>query len=125
MHSTPKEPEDLLQHDCIRQRLSGRARFFEWEFHVRRRKVVIDVAGTLIFDEMRSVLEAVRNGCGLGYVFEQFAARDLATGALLPVLEKFSRPSEAFHLYYPARVMIPGKLRAFLDFIRECNQAVG
>jgi len=38
------------------------------------------------------------------------------------VLEKFSPPSEAFHLYYPARTMMPGKLRAFLDFMRETNR---
>ena len=41
---------------------------------------------------------------------------------LTPVLEKFSPPSEVFHLYYPACTMMPGKLRAFLDFIREVNR---
>jgi len=121
-HSAPKKPEDLMEHDCIRQRLSGRARFYEWTFRVRGRSVAIDVTGALVFDEMRSVLEATRSGCGLGYVFEQFAARDIASGALVPVLEKFSPPTEAFHLYYPARVMMPGKLRAFLDFIRQVNR---
>jgi DNA-binding transcriptional LysR family regulator len=122
-HPAPMKPEDLMEHDCIRQRLSGRARFYEWTFRVKRRSVAIGVAGALVFDEMRSVLEAARGGCGLGYVFEQFAARDIESGALVPVLEKFSPPSEAFHLYYPARVMMPGKLRAFLDFIREVNRS--
>ena len=54
-----------------------------------------------VFDEMRSVLEAATRGCGLAYVFEQFAAREIKSGALVAVLEKFSPPSEAFHLYYP------------------------
>jgi DNA-binding transcriptional LysR family regulator len=77
----------------------------------------------LVFDEMRSVLDAACCGCGLAYVFEQFAAQQISSGALVPVLEKFSPPSEAFHLYYPARTMMPGKLRAFLDFMRELNLA--
>jgi len=122
-HPSPKKPEDLMEHDCIRQRLSGRARFFEWTFRTKQRSVTIDVSGRLIFDEMRSVLDAARRGCGLAYVFEQFAAREIRSGALVPVLEKFSPPSEAFHLYYPSRTMMPGKLRAFLDFIRNINQA--
>jgi DNA-binding transcriptional LysR family regulator len=122
VHPAPRKPEDLLNHDCIRQRLSGRARFFEWAFRVKQRSVLIDVSGRLVLDEMRSVVDAAHRGCGLAYVFEQFAAVELGTGALVPVLEKFSPPSEAFHLYYPARTMMPGKLRAFLDFMREVNR---
>jgi hypothetical protein len=44
-------------------------------------------------------------------------------GAIVPVLEKFSPTSEAFHVYYPARSMMPGKLRVFLDFMRDVNRA--
>ena len=121
-HAEPKKPEDLMSHNCIRQRLSGRARFFEWTFRVKQRSVTIDVSGRLVFDEMRAVLDAAARGSGLAYVFEQFAERELASGALVPLLEKFSPPSEAFHVYYPARTMMPGKLRAFLDFMRDANR---
>lgn len=123
VHPAPKRPKDLMDHACIRHWLSGRARFFEWSFRVKQRSVTIDVSGPLVFDEMRSVLEAATRGCGLAYVFEQFAAREIKSGALVPVLEKFSPPSEAFHVYYPARTGMPGKLRAFLDFMREVNPA--
>jgi DNA-binding transcriptional LysR family regulator len=102
--------------------LSGRGRFFEWAFSVKQRSVTIDVSGRLVFDEMRSVGDAACRGCGLAYVFEQFAAAEIRSGALVPELEKFSPPSEAFHLYYPARTMMPEKLRAFLDFMREVNR---
>ena len=122
-HAEPKKPEDLTDHNCIRQRLSGHARFFEWTFRVKQRSVTIDIEGRLAFDEMRAVLDAATRGCGLAYVFEQFAQQELASGALVPLLEKFSPPSEAFHVYYPARTMMPGKLRAFLDFMREANRS--
>jgi DNA-binding transcriptional LysR family regulator len=98
-HPAPRKPEDLMNHDCVRQRLSGRLRFFEWTFRVKQQNVMIDVSGRLVFDEMRSVVDAARRGCGLAYVFEQFAAPEIGSGALIPVLEKFSPPSEAFHLY--------------------------
>jgi len=119
----PEKPQDLLGHSCIRQRLSGRARFFEWNFRLRQQALTIDVGGRLVFDEMRSVLDAARRGCGLAYVFEQFAAPLIKSGALVPVLEKYSPASECFHLYYAARTMMPGKLRAFLEFMRAANWA--
>jgi hypothetical protein len=40
---------------------------------------------------------------------------------LTTVLEKYCAPSEAFHVYYPSRAQMPGKLRAFIDFIRAAN----
>jgi len=122
-HPTPKKPQDLMEHDCIRQRLSGRARFFEWAFAVKKQRVTPDVSGRLVFDEMRAVLDAARQGCGLAYVFEPFAAPHIRSGTLVPLLDKFSPPAEAFHLYYPARSMMPGKLRAFLEFMRETHAA--
>jgi DNA-binding transcriptional LysR family regulator len=79
------------------------------------------VQGRLVFDEMRAVLNAARMGCGLAYVFEQFAGEDIRSGKLLPLLERFSPASESFYLYYPARTMMPGKLRVFLEFVRSSN----
>jgi DNA-binding transcriptional LysR family regulator len=118
---TPQRPQDLLNHNCIRQRFAGTGRFFQWEFQVQKETVTLDVSGRLIFDEMRSVLDAARRGCGLAYVFQHFAASELRSGQLVPLLEKFSRADETFHLYYPARTMMPGKLRAFLEFMRAAN----
>jgi DNA-binding transcriptional LysR family regulator len=117
----PQKPQELLSHCCIRQRLFGRGRFFDWVFQVKQRTITIDVGGRLVFDEMRAVLDAARRGCGLAYIFEQFAAEDLESGALVPVLEKFSPASESFYLYYPARTMMSGKLRAFVEFVRAQN----
>ncbi|MBC7975810.1 MAG: hypothetical protein H7138_12605 [Myxococcales bacterium] len=51
-------------------------------------------------------------------------AHNLESGALVPVLEKFSPASESFYLYYPARTMMSGKLRAFLELMRATNWAV-
>jgi DNA-binding transcriptional LysR family regulator len=118
----PRKPADLLAHDCIRQRLSGGARSFEWMFRIGGKTVAIDVTGRLMFDEMRSALNAAIRGCGLAYVFEPFAAASLATGALVRVLGDFSPAAESFYLYYPARTLMPGTLRAFVDFMRSRNR---
>lgn len=121
--ATPARPEDLLEHECIRQRLSSGGRLSEWAFQVQRQRLTIEVRGRLIFDEMRSVVAAARQGCGLGYVFAHFVANDLKQGHLVALLEKYCPSSDALYIYYPSRAQMPGKLRAFIDFVRAANGA--
>jgi DNA-binding transcriptional LysR family regulator len=121
-HGEPKRPEDLLRHHCIRQRLSASDRMFDWKFQVGRKVTQVDVQGRLVFDEMRSVLDAAAAGHGIAYVFEDFAAAALADGALRPLLERYRLAGEAFYLYYPHRAYMPGKLRAFIDFMQAANK---
>ena len=114
---TPRTPHELLEHDCIRHRLN-RARFLEWEFRIGGKDVTIDVHGRLVFDEMRAVLGAARQGSGLGLVFRQFAAAEIASGAVVPILDQFLRPDQPFYLYYANRAHMPSKLRAFIEFMQ-------
>lgn len=123
-HGTPKVPKDLLGCDCIRQRIGDRGRFLDWEFVSGAKPLKIDVAGRVVVNEMRCALTAAREGNGLAYVFKQFAAADLAGGRLATVLERHCPPGESFHLYYPNRAQMPGKLRAFIEFVRALNWAV-
>ena len=118
---TPRTPHELLEHDCIRHRLN-RARFFEWEFRIGGKDVTIDVRGRLVLDEMRAVLGAVCQGSGLGLVFRQFAAAEIASGAAVPILDPFLRPDQPFHLYYANRSHTPSKLRAFIEFLQAVNR---
>jgi DNA-binding transcriptional LysR family regulator len=119
VHGTPKRPDDLLEHACIRQRFAASERFFEWRFKRGDKTLAIGVQGRLVFDEMRPVVEAAVDGHGLAYVFEEFAGAELASGRLVPVLERYRLPGEAFYLYYPGRTNMPGKLRAFIDYLQR------
>jgi len=120
---TPKTPHELLEHDCIRHRLN-RGRLFEWEFRIGGQDVTIDVRGRLVLDEMRAVLGAAYHGCGLGLVFRQFAAAEIASGTVVPILDQFLPPEQPFHLYYANRAHTPSKLRAFIEFMQAVNWKV-
>jgi len=74
---------------------------------------------------MRCALSAAATGQGLAYVFRQFAAAQLDSGELVTVLDKHSPVGESFHVYYPSRTQMPGKLRAFVDFIQQVNRKPG
>ena len=117
----PQTMADLLTHNCIRQRYCVGGRLYDWEFEDRGQRVQIDVQGRYIFDEMRSVMEAAVQGHGIAFVLENFAKQELATGKLRNILTKHWALDDAFHLYYPHREHMPGKLRAFVDFMRAAN----
>ncbi|HEV2878008.1 MAG TPA: LysR substrate-binding domain-containing protein [Candidatus Eremiobacteraceae bacterium] len=120
---TPRTPHELLEHDCIRHRLN-RARFFEWEFRIGGKNVTVDVHGRLVLDEMRAVLGAACQGSGLALVFRQFATAEIASGAVVSILDQFLPPDQPFHLYYANRTHTPSKLRAFIEFMQAVNRKV-
>ncbi|MFL6607019.1 MAG: LysR family transcriptional regulator, partial [Pseudomonas sp.] len=58
----------------------------------------------------------------IAFVLEDFAKQELANGMLRQILRQHSVLDDAFHLYYPHRKYMPGKLRAFVDFMRAANE---
>jgi DNA-binding transcriptional LysR family regulator len=121
-HPRPESIEDLLRHDCIRQRYSFGGRLFDWKFKVEGQTVQIDVQGRLIVDDMHSVVDAAIRGAGIAFVYEDFARQEIAAGSLVRILARDSATDDAFHIYYPHRSHMPGKLRAFVDFMRDANR---
>jgi DNA-binding transcriptional LysR family regulator len=61
-------------------------------------------------------------GSGLGLVFRQFATAEIASGAVVPILDRFLPPDQPFHLYYANRAHTPSKLRAFIEFMQAVNR---
>ncbi|WP_322050650.1 LysR family transcriptional regulator [Paraburkholderia bannensis] len=120
-HGTPRKPEDLFDHRCIRQRFGGSGRYFEWRFGSRKAPFSMQVTGNLVFSEMRSVLEAASDGLGLAYVYRQFADAELNAGRLHPLLERHCSPGAPFYLYYPHRSRMPAKLQVFVRFMRDAH----
>ena len=120
-HGRPSQPQELLKHQCIRQRFASQTRFFEWTFQVNGKSMVIDVDGQMVVDEMRLAATAALNGIGIAYVFRQFVEANIKSGALKVVLEKNSPQRGMFHIYYPSNRQMPGKLRVFIDHIRAAN----
>lgn len=62
--------------------------------------------------------EAALDGLGIALTFERLVAEDLASGRLVPVLPAHWPTFGGFSLYYPNRLQMPAKLRAFVDYCR-------
>jgi DNA-binding transcriptional LysR family regulator len=116
-HPKPLEPADLHEHACIRFRM-GSGVIYRWEFERDGEELEIDVDGPLISNDNQFMIEAARQGLGLGMFMLDLVREDLERGRLLAVLENWCPPFPGFYLYYPSRAQMPLKLRVFIDFLQ-------
>jgi len=113
----PRKPEDLREHRCINVRLAGS--IYRWEFTHKGRDFDIEVPGPLVTNDGDIILAAVRAGGGIGCAFEVQVQDDIQSGRLIPLLKPWWPTVPGFYLYYPSRVHVPRKLRAFVDFMQD------
>ena len=114
---TPRHPRDLVQHACLRHRFAS-GNTPPWEFERQGEIVRVAPDGPLISTGIEMSRAAAVAGVGLISTFEEFLRQELASGALIPVLEDWLPDFSGPFLYYPSRTHMPGPLRAFIDFIK-------
>ncbi len=119
VRGTPREPRDLLAHDCIRGRFASGATY-PWEFERDGATMRVEPTGPLLVrvgEATDLAVAAAIAGTGIIYLFEDWLRPHLDAGTLLPVLEPWWPSFPGPFLYYPGHRLVPPPLRAFLDFI--------
>jgi DNA-binding transcriptional LysR family regulator len=114
----PKHPRELQQHDCINYRRISSGEVYRWEFTDKGREIEIAVSGRLVVNDLDAMLSAACRGIGLAYMFESTVREQLASGALVRVLDSFCPPFPGFYLYYPSRAQLAAKQKALIDFLK-------
>ena len=92
---TPRHPNDLLQHRCLKIRL-GDDRIYRWEFERAGEALALAVPGAITIDETQVGRALALEGAALMYVPEPSVARDIDIGTLRVVL------GYVCHLWEPA-----------------------
>jgi DNA-binding transcriptional LysR family regulator len=118
--SRPQHPRELLEHACLRARFASGA-MAPWEFEYNGEVVKVDPTGPLLVQVGSAVdllVDAAIAGSGIVSLFEDWLRPHLDSGALEPVLQPWWQPFTGPFLYYPGRRLLPGPLRAFVDFIK-------
>ncbi len=117
-HGRPKHPRDLLDHACIRIRLSSDA-MLDWEFEKAGRTVNLSPPAKLVVNHPGPAMRAACDGVGFWLTFRDQVREAIASGALISVLEDWCPPFPGPFLYYPSRHQPPPALAAFVSFVQE------
>lgn len=99
----PKKPRDLMDHNCINQRMQTSGGLYVWDFERRGKQVNVRVDGQLVFNTSPPIVEATVAGLGIAYLPEEEFEPHLQEGGLIRVLEDWCLPFSGYYLYYPSR----------------------
>lgn len=113
-HGRPTRLEDLIDHDCVS--FESLMPTKSWVFHDGKREISAPVRTRLSVTTAEAAVDAAVAGTGITRVLSYQAARAVAAGELVPVLEDFEPPAWPIHFVHVAQGALPLKMRAFLDF---------
>ncbi|MBL8806531.1 MAG: LysR family transcriptional regulator [Rhodospirillales bacterium] len=114
---TPKEPEDLVRHDCLEYTLSSRGS--DWVFAGPGGSVrAVRASGPLKANNGEALLAAAIAGRGIVYLPTFMVGATIAAGKLVPLFSGDWQPEElAISAVYPPTRHLSAKVRRFVDFL--------
>lgn len=118
---TPRQPEDLRHHACLRLRLPS-MRPGVWRLMNPEdgdRVLDLQVDPVMVADHTDTVLQAALNGAGVCALPMDLAAPYLRIGQLRRVLAPWITARFTLYAAMPSRKFVPARTRAFLDFLIE------
>jgi DNA-binding transcriptional LysR family regulator len=123
-HGAPTAAEELMQRDCI----------IGWRRIPRPAWLLSDAAGSCVhqavnvrheFSDGEALVQAVLAGQGLCQLPTWLIGDELASGALVPVLEQFAGAEMSIHAVWPSSRYLQPRLRIVIDALAEAAQKPG
>ena len=115
----PTEPQELGRgvHRCLEFRNPETGKPYPWEFHRKRKRLVVETNGRLMVNDPSALLNACLAGSGIAQMLLLGAEPLIREGRLVNLFPDW--PDERFPLYayHPSRHHTPAKTRIFLDFV--------
>jgi DNA-binding transcriptional LysR family regulator len=115
----PKQPKDLLRHDCVGFRFGDSGTRYRWELERGGREETVSVSGRVVCNDSAMMVRLAAAGLGLAYLAEPEVAPYVARGELELVLEDYAPRVAGLFLYFPRGAERQPKLRAFIDTARR------
>jgi DNA-binding transcriptional LysR family regulator len=122
-HPVPKQPKDLLNHNCITLRLPTLGGVYAWELKKGSRNIQVRVDGQFTFNGAYQMLNAALDGAGLAFIPEDLASPHVAAGRLRWVLPDWYPSFPGLHIFYPSRREYSKALSIVVDALRSGSDA--
>ncbi len=116
-YGRPGTPAELSSHNCALYSYSSDAD--EWTLIGEDGPETVTVSGSYQVNNSEALLEALKEGVGIGRLPTFVAGPDLKTGQLVKLFESYRLPDFTIYAVSPERQYLPAKVRVFLDFAIE------
>lgn len=121
---TPQTLDDLANHDCIQYELPSNGRRIPWLFQENGQlRDILAEGGYCCSDDVLGGVTLAKSGAGLFQAYRFVVEKELRDGTLVEVLKANAGRSRPFTLLYPSNRHVPLRLRAFIDYLKECQLA--
>ena len=120
MHPGLEHPDELSECDGILIRSPQTGRIRTWPLtHRSQEQSPLRLKARMTLSDSEAACRAAAQGLGVALVSMPFALPYLRSGALQRVLPDWYVEDGAISIYYSEHKLLPGKTRAFVDFIIE------
>jgi DNA-binding transcriptional LysR family regulator len=116
-HGTPKEPDELLNHNCLKYPFSPWGH--DWRFYSPERQWSVRITGNMEVNSTNALKLAGALGQGLILMPDFLVREEFKSGKLVPVLTEFSCPERPINAVYPDRHHLSATVRTFLDLVTK------
>ena len=113
----PRTPEDLARHDCLC--LTQQRGWVLSESAGSQTARLMKVGGRLESNDGAVLREWALDGLGLAWRSTWEVAEDLASGALVSVLDDYATSPVGVYAVFPQRRMLALRVRLFIDYVKH------
>ncbi|WP_248744273.1 MULTISPECIES: LysR family transcriptional regulator [unclassified Pseudomonas] len=125
-HAPISEPDDLKLHEGILIRSPQTGRVRSWQLtHRTRQHSPLTLTARMTMSDSEAACATAAQGLGIALVSMPFAVGYLEAGTLQRVLPDWYVDDGNISIYYAEHKLLPGKTRAFVDFIIEQFSTLG
>ncbi len=115
-HPAPREPADLLEHNCLLLRFPG-SKQYRWTLAAAEGPVTLRVGGTMDSNNGEVLRDWCLAGQGLALKSLWEVGEDIAAGRLRVVLPDHPPLGYGIYALYPHSRFVPARVRVFIDFL--------
>jgi len=121
-HGVPQHPQDLVRFDCLTLS-SDASQTRGWAFSVPgaagAEVVHLKPGGPLSCSDGEVLFDWCLHGHGIAWRSSWEVQSEIASGALLPVLEAYAAPPNGIYAVFPQRKHMPLRIRLWIDFLKQ------
>ncbi|NCN72138.1 MAG: LysR family transcriptional regulator [Rhodoferax sp.] len=121
-HGTPRHPHDLTRFDCLTL-TSDASQARGWAFLLPKdgaaELVHLKPGGPLSCSDGEVLFDWCVAGYGIAWRSTWEVQAEIASGALVPVLEDFAAPPNGIYAVFPQRKHLPVRVRLWVDYLKQ------